>query len=281
MNIQNLLTHRNGEAMKRTPAVAGKFYPSGQDELLDEIRKHIPENVVKHSVIGIVSPHAGFMYSGDAAGAVYSKIKIPETVILIGPNHTGDGKSVSVMTEGVWSMPMGDLPIDTTLARSIADASPLVHADSQAHRYEHSLETQLPFLQYFRKEFKIVPICMMRTRFRDCREVSRAILTGIKKSRRSVLLVASSDMTHYESHDRATEKDKKAIDQILKRDAEGLYKTVEKNHISMCGVNPVTVMLLCANEMGARRSRLVKYTTSGEINGDLNRVVAYAGMIVD
>jgi MEMO1 family protein len=265
----------------RTPAVAGKFYPADREGLLDEIRKHIPEDAEKKPVIGIVSPHAGFMYSGDTAGAVYSKIEIPDTVILIGPNHTGEGKPVSVMTEGVWSMPMGDLPIDTELAQTICEDSPILHADSQAHRYEHSVETQLPFLQYFRKEFKIVPICMMRTRFIDCREVSRAVLTGVQEINRPVLLVASSDMTHYESHDSATEKDKKAIDRILKRDAEGLYKIVEKNHISMCGMNPVAVMLLCANEMGARRSRLVKYMTSGEVNGDRDHVVAYAGMIVD
>jgi AmmeMemoRadiSam system protein B len=267
--------------MRRTPAVAGQFYPAERDELLEEIRKHIPENAEKKSVIGIVSPHAGFMYSGDTAGAVYSTIEIPETVILIGPNHTGDGKPISVMTEGVWSTPLGDLPIDSELAQSICSASPIVHADSKAHRYEHSLETQLPFLQYFRKEFMIVPICMMRSRFIDCRKVSQAILTGVQQMKRPALLVASSDMTHYESHDSATAKDKKAIDQILKRDAEGLYKTVEKNHISMCGMNPVTVMLLCANEMGAQRSRLVKYMTSGEVNGDLSHVVAYAGMIVE
>ena len=267
--------------MRRTPAVAGQFYPADRDGLLEEIRKHIPENAEKKSVIGIVSPHAGFMYSGDTAGAVYSRIEIPETVILIGPNHTGDGKPVSVMTEGVWSTPLGDLPIDTVLAKAICSASSIVHADSKAHRYEHSLETQLPFLQYFRKEFKIVPICMMRTRFMDCRQVSRAILTAVQQIERPVLLVASSDMTHYESHDKATHQDKKAIDQILHRDAEGLYNTVEKNHISMCGMNPVAVMLLCANAMGARRSRLVKYMTSGEVNGDLSHVVAYAGMIVD
>ena len=267
--------------MIRTPAVAGQFYPVDRDGLLDEIRKHIPENAEKKPVIGIVSPHAGFMYSGDTAGAVYSRIEIPETVILIGPNHTGDGKPVSVMTEGVWSMPQGDLPIDTELAEYICAASPIIHADSQAHRFEHSLETQLPFLQYFRKQFKIVPICMMRTRFMDCQKVSRAIMTGVQEIKRPVLIVASSDMTHYESHDSATQKDKKAIDQILDRDAEGLYKTVEKNHITMCGMNPVAVMLLCANEMGARHSRLVKYMTSGEVNGDRNHVVAYAGIIIE
>jgi len=267
--------------MRRTPAVAGQFYPADREGLLEEIKKHISETDEKKSVIGIVSPHAGFMYSGDTAGAVYSSIEIPETVILIGPNHTGDGKPVSVMTDGVWSTPLGDLPIDTALAKAICLASPKVHADSKAHRYEHSLETQLPFLQYFRKEFKIVPICMKRTRFINCQQVSLAILTGVQETKRKVLLVASSDMTHYESHDSAALKDKKAIDRILERDAEGLYETVEKNHISMCGMNPVTVMLLCANEMGAHRSRLVKYMTSGEINGDRSHVVAYAGMIVE
>jgi AmmeMemoRadiSam system protein B len=267
--------------MRRTPAVAGQFYPADRDGLLAEIKKHISQTDEKKSVVGIVSPHAGFMYSGDTAGAVYSQIEIPETVILIGPNHTGDGRPVSVMTEGIWSMPLGDLPIDTELAKTICFASSRVHAGSKAHRYEHSLETQLPFLQYFRNEFKIVPICMMRTRFINCQEVSRAILMGIQKTKRTVLLVASSDMTHYESHDRAALKDKKAIDRILERDAEGLYNTVEKNHISMCGMSPVAVMLLCANEMGAHHSRLVKYMTSGEINGDRSHVVAYAGMIVE
>ena len=267
--------------MRRTPAVAGQFYPADRDGLLEEIKKHISGNAEKKSVIGIVSPHAGFMYSGDTAGAVYSRIEIPETVILIGPNHTGDGKPVSVMTEGIWSTPLGDLSIDKELAKAICLASPRVHADSKAHRYEHSLETQLPFLQFFRKEFKIVPICMKRTRFINCQQVSQAILKGVQETKRKVLLVASSDMTHYESHDSATLKDKKAIDRILERDAEGLYETVEKNHISMCGMNPVTVMLLCANEMGARGSRLIKYMTSGEINGDRSHVVAYAGMIVE
>ena len=269
-----------GEAMRRTPAVAGQFYPADCDGLIKEIEKHIVEGAEKNRVIGIVSPHAGFMYSGDAAGAVYSQIEIPDTVILIGPNHTGQGQPVSEMTEGTWAMPFGDLAIDTELAESICEASPKVHADSQAHRYEHALETQLPFLQYFRKEFKIVPICLMQTTYKDCEEVSRAILAGIRKVDRPVLIVASSDMTHYESHESASQMDKLAIDQVVDRNAEGLYQTVEKNHITMCGVNPVTVMLLCANEMGASHSELVKYMTSGDVTGDLDRVVGYAGMIV-
>lgn len=271
---------KEGEMMHRTPAVAGQFYPADCDGLTEEIKKHLTEDSQKKHVIGIVSPHAGFMYSGDAAGAVYSRIEIPDTVVLIGPNHTGEGPSVSVMTQGVWNLPFGDLTIEAELAASIAEASANVHADSSAHRYEHSLETQLPFLQYFRKEFKIVPICLKRISFKDCEEVSRAILAGIKKVDRPVLIVASSDMTHYESQASALRKDKQALDQIVNRDAEGLFEIVEKNHISMCGVNPVTVMLLCAQEMGASDSELIKYMTSGDVTGDYDRVVGYAGVIV-
>lgn len=264
----------------RTPAASGQFYPADRDGLIAEIKKHIAEDLQKNRVIGVVSPHAGFMYSGAAAGAVYSRIEIPGTVLLIGPNHTGEGQPVSIATEGIWSTPFGDLAIDAQLAGLIREASKKIHADFSAHRYEHSLETQLPFLQYFREEFKIVPICLKRISFKDCAEVSRAILTGIKQADRQVLIVASSDMTHYESHESAALKDKKAIDRIAARDAKGLYKTVEKNHITMCGMNPVAVMLLCANEMGARRSELVKYMTSGDVTGDKDHVVGYAGMIV-
>ncbi len=271
---------KEGEMLYRTPAVAGQFYPADYDGLTEEIEKHITEGSPKNRVIGIVSPHAGFMYSGDAAGAVYSRIEIPETVVLIGPNHTGVGPPVSVMTQGTWTLPFGDLAIDTELAVAISEESPKVHADSSAHRYEHSLETQLPFLQYFRKEFKIVPICLKRISFKDCEEVSRAILAGIQDVARPVLIVASSDMTHYESQASALQKDKQAIHQIENRDAEGLFKTVEKNYITMCGVIPVTVMLLCANAMGASRSELIKYMTSGDVTGDFEQVVGYAGMIV-
>jgi len=266
--------------MNRYPAVAGQFYPAEPEALTADIENHLTDVPEKMRAIGVVSPHAGFIYSGDTAGAVYSRIEIPDTVILIGPNHTGQGERVSVMTEGTWCMPLGDLSIDGDLAKSICAASPLVRADSRAHLHEHCIETQLPFLQYFRKDFKFVPICMMRLSFTECIEVSQAILSGVKKHEGTVLIVASSDMTHYESHASASEKDKKAIDQILRLDAKGLYTTVEKNGITMCGVIPATVMLLCANAMGAHDSELVKYMTSGEVSGDLDHVVGYAGMIV-
>ena len=156
----------------------------------------------------------------------------------------------------------------------------LVKKDVQAHKKEHSLETQLPFLQFYSDTFKIIPICMMRLKFHECEEIGRAIVKALKQTGRSALIVASSDMTHYETHENASKKDKNLINQILKLDAKKLHNTARNNNISMCGVDPTTVMLMCANEMGAKEALLAKYMTSGEVSGDLNRVVGYAGLIV-
>ncbi|MEC7640839.1 MAG: AmmeMemoRadiSam system protein B [Nitrospinota bacterium] len=266
--------------MQRDPAVAGKFYSANPQSLLDEVQSHVEKQPEKVPVIGVVSPHAGFMYSGDVAGAVYSRIEIPDTLVILGPNHTGKGKPVSLMAEGTWSMPFGQAPIDTELAQEILKASPLIHDDSSAHLYEHSLETQLPFIQYFRKNFYFVPVCLKRLSLHDCERISQALFTAVERVGRPVLIVASSDMTHFESHASASRKDRQCIDQILKRDAQGLYETVRQNEISMCGVNPVTVMLLYSNLRGAKDCSLVKYMTSGEVSGDMDRVVGYAGLII-
>ncbi|MCH8156173.1 MAG: AmmeMemoRadiSam system protein B [Nitrospinae bacterium] len=266
--------------MSRPPAVAGRFYSGDSKSLTEEVRRHIKDAPEKTRVLGVLSPHAGFMYSGDVAGAVYSRIEIPDTVILLGPNHTGRGERVSVMTQGTWEMPQGNLEIDSELASAISRASSIARPDERAHHHEHSLETQLPFIQYFRKKFKIVPICFMRLDLKECEEISRAIVQAVKETGREVLVVASSDMTHYESHESASGKDRKAIDRILHLDAPGLYNTVRDNNISMCGVNPTTVMLMYARKMGAKEAELVKYMTSGEVSGDMQNVVGYAGVIV-
>ena len=265
--------------MNRDPAVAGRFYSFDSKSLFNEVQSHV-EKQEKTRVKGIVSPHAGFIYSGDVAGAVYSRIEIPETLVIIGPNHTGNGEPISLMAKGVWSMPFGEAEIDAELAQAILKASPLIHDDSSAHLFEHSLETQLPFIQYFREDFRFVPICIKLLSLSDCEVISRAIVSAIKQVGRSFLIVASSDMTHFESHESASRKDHQCINQILKRDAEGLYETVHRSKISMCGVNPVTVMLMACNYLGARKSKLVKYMTSGEVSGDMDRVVGYAGMII-
>ncbi len=266
--------------MTRRPAVAGRFYPDDPQELLDEVQRHLEENAGKVSAQGVIAPHAGFKYSGDVAGSVYSRIEIPDTVILLGPNHTGMGERISLAARGTWSMPFGDMDIDTPLAQAILKYLPMARENEEAHRLEHSLETQLPFLQYFRRKFTFVPICLMRLSWDECRMLGEALVKAIRDRDRTVLIVASSDMTHYETHASASEKDRKAIDKILNMDPEGLFRTVEKEGITMCGVNPATAMLTACKELGATRAELAKYMTSGEVSGDMEQVVGYAGVIV-
>jgi MEMO1 family protein len=275
-----MLTLDEENSKKRQPAVAGKFYPAQREALVREVETHIDQNTKKSRVLGIVSPHAGFIYSGDVAGAVYSRVEIPDTVILIGPNHTGIGEAVAVMTKGNWSMPMGDITIDQELANAICKETIIVKQDSSAHQFEHSLETQLPFLQYFKNKFQIVPICIKRLKLSTCKSLSEGIVRAVTRLNKRVLFVASSDMTHYESHDSATIKDRMAITCIENRDPHGLFDTVQSEKITMCGVNPVTVMLLCSEKLGAKEAELVKYMTSGEVSGDMEKVVGYAGMII-
>jgi MEMO1 family protein len=264
----------------RQAAVAGKFYPAQRERLVQEVETYIDRNAKKSRVVGIVSPHAGFIYSGNVAGAVYSRIDIPDTVILIGPNHTGNGEAVAVMTEGIWCMPMGDITIDQELANAICEETVIAKQDPTAHQFEHSLETQLPFLQYLEKKFKIVPICIKRLKLSSCKELSEGIVRAVARLDKRALLVASSDMTHYESHDEASFKDRKAITCIENLDPLGLFETVQSEKITMCGINPVTVMLLCAKKLGATEAQLVKYMTSGEVSGNMEKVVGYAGMII-
>ncbi len=266
--------------MARPPAVAGRFYPDDPVALLEEVQRHLNQETPKVSAKGVIAPHAGFMYSGDVAGTVYSRIEIPETVILLGPNHTGMGERIAISTHGSWIMPFGDLEIDASIAKAILKNLPIARDSEEAHRLEHSLETQLPFLQYFRKQFKFVPICLMRLSFVECQMLAKAIVQAVQSYDRPVLIVASSDMTHYESHSCASEKDHRAIDQILKMDPEGLFRTVETEGITMCGVNPATVMLAACKELGATQAELARYMTSGEVSGDMGQVVGYAGVVV-
>jgi len=266
--------------MLRKPAVAGQFYPSSPSRLSEQVRVYINKDAVKEKAIGIVSPHAGLMYSGAAAGAVFSKITFPRTFVLIGPNHTGFGSPASIMLSGQWEMPTGELAINEELARSIRKKSDIIEADTMAHSMEHSLEVQLPFILYYSSDVKIVPIVMMSDSLETCRLTGEAIAEAITELKDSVTIVASSDMSHYVTDSVARNKDKKAIDRVLALDPEGLYNTVKKEGISMCGFMPVTTMLFAALKMGAKHAELVKYMTSGEVSGDYNYVVGYAGMIV-
>ena len=288
--------------MLRSPAVAGYFYEATPEALKRQVEGFIIRGTAKRKAIGILVPHAGLIYSGAVAGAVYSSVEIPDTVVLVGPNHTGLGEGISLMAGGSWETPLGTVEIDEALASSILSQSRRIHEDSVAHLREHSLEVQLPFIQYFKKKFKIVPIQMLDTRLETCLEVGKAIAAAIKvggtgpgdraqpgdqsgisnakKAVTNVLIVASSDMSHYERAERAKEKDSKAIHSILNLDPAGLYRVVRDYEITMCGYGPAVAMLSAAKILGATSAELIKYSNSGETSGDYDKVVGYAGILI-
>jgi AmmeMemoRadiSam system protein B len=228
----------------------------------------------------VVSPHAGYIYSGDVAGAVLSSIEIPERVIVISPNHTGMGDPAAIMVEGQWQLPTGPIPIDSDLALDLTKECSELHNDYKAHLMEHSLEVQLPFLQCLQPRLKMVPITVSHVRFDICEKIGNAIADVIKKTGEKILIVASSDMTHYEPQEVVKKKDKMAIDKVIALDPKGLLDTCATEKITMCGVVPTAIMLVAAKKLGARKGELVKYATSGDVNKEYSAVVGYAGIIV-
>ena len=274
--------------MIRQPAVAGQFYQGSPSALRDQVERFVDPKAKKIKALGIVSPHAGLVYSGSVAGAVYSRVELPGTFVLIGPNHTGLGAPVSLMAKGTWETPLGAVRINEDLASAVLSKSRRIHDDTMAHLREHSLEVQLPFIQYLKKEFTIVPIQMLDTRFETCVELGNAIASAIAEcglrsaeyKAGGTLIVASSDMSHYVSAVTAKKKDHAAIERILELDAKGLYSTVRDEGISMCGFGPAVAMLTACRILGATKAELVKYANSGEVSGDYDQVVGYAGIVV-
>ena len=266
----------------RRPAVAGQFYPSSEKELRRQIEKLIDKNSSLRDVIACMLPHAGYMYSGGVAAATVSRVNLKTKIILLGPNHTGYGPGFSIMTEGVWQTPLGQVNIDSILANAILHHSQYLEADTQAHLYEHSLEVELPFLQYFKTDFEIVPILFMSSDLAMLKETGKGIAAAVKDSddKDSIMIIASSDMTHYEPQAQAQKKDQEAIKAILELNEDKLMERIQRLNISMCGYAPVTVMLSAAKLLGAKSGSLVKYQTSGDVTGDKDSVVGYAGVIV-
>ena len=266
----------------RKPAVAGQFYPSSSQELKNRIETLIDKKAEKSDVIACMLPHAGYMYSGAVAAQTVSRINIKNKIILLGPNHTGYGRAYSIMTDGIWQTPLGEIKIDSNLAKSMLSRSRYLEEDSLAHTYEHSLEVELPFLQYFKPDFEIVPIIVLSEEINILRDIGKDISYAIKdlNIRDSAMIVASSDMTHYEPQGQAAKKDKQAIQAILDLDEYELMERVQKLNISMCGYAPVVVMLAAAKLLGAQKSSLIKYQTSGDITGEKDSVVGYAGIII-
>ena len=264
----------------RKPAVAGQFYPSSPQALRKQIEAFVQNKDKKISALACMLPHAGYMYSGRVAGQTVSAIEIKNKVILLGPNHTGYGPSYSIMTEGIWQTPLGQVKIDSALAKEIKANSGLLEEDILAHAYEHSLEVELPFLQYFNPDLEIVPITILSDNIEQLRQIGSAVARALKNSKESFLIVASSDMTHYESQKEAEFKDKEAIAAILELDEESMVKKIRGLNISMCGWAAVAVMLSAAKSLGAKNASLIKYETSAAVTGDTESVVGYAGVIL-
>jgi AmmeMemoRadiSam system protein B len=263
--------------MVREPAVAGRFYPGSAERLAAEVDGFLRPVATRAPALGLVAPHAGYLYSGAIAGDLYRRVEIPERALVLGPNHTGLGAAVALWPGGRWRTPLGELAIDTGLTAALGKA-PGVELDDQAHLHEHSLEVQLPFLQRSRPDVRVAALCLGPLSWKACEALGKAIALAVAPA--GALLVASSDMSHYVSAAEARRKDRLAIDRILALDPAGLYEVVRRERISMCGFIPATVMLVAARELGATGAELVRYGHSGEVTGDDDQVVGYAAVRV-
>ena len=276
----------------RHPAYAGTFYEDTSQSLRSQIEKcfmhelgpktlpKAAEGKLKHT-IGLISPHAGYMYSGPVAAHGYYNLALdgkPDLVVAFGPNHTGMGSGLAIMREGAWRTPLGDVEIDTATADNIVKAARIVDVDDSAHMQEHSIEVQLPWLQYlYGSSFKIVPICFLMQDLQSSREVGMAVAEALQN--KNALVIASTDMTHYQPQNAAEKKDKTVIDAALKLEEEKVYSTVEALQVSMCGYGPVIACIVATKELGAKSGKLLCYKTSGDVVHDYSAVVGYASIM--
>ena len=268
--------------MIRPPAVAGRFYPSEPQELARQISEFAPPvaSAGKTLARGCVVPHAGYMYSGHVAGAVYSLLEIPARCILLGPRHYPRGEEMAILPQGSWRTPCGDAPVDADLAAELMQACPRLREDAVAHEREHSLEVQIPFLQRLVPDFRFVPVVLGADRYPLLEELGHAVAKVVAAQSERVLVIASTDMNHYESDGITRAKDGRAIERILALDPRGLYDTVRGEGITMCGYAATTAMLVAMRDLGAESAELVRYATSGDITDEREEVVGYAGLIV-
>lgn len=266
--------------MQRVAAVAGQFYPGRTEALREMVSGFFQGAKGEVQAVGIVSPHAGYIYSGAIAGETFARVRVPGTVVLLGPNHHGIGSPAALFPEGSWLTPLGESAVDGELSKSVLKECPMIQSDPAPHRHEHSLEVQVPFIQLSAPGASIVPICLGSLGLAELVELGEGIARAIAPRKRDVLMVASTDMTHYEAGEAARAKDKQALDRILSLDPEGLWETVRGGRISMCGVAPTVAMLAAARRLGASSAALVRYGNSGDVTGDQSQVVGYAGVIL-
>lgn len=259
----------------RWPVVAGQFYRGDPEGLRSQLKGYFDVTVPKEkSVRGAVVPHAGYVYSGQVAAQVYAALPSAETYVLIGPNHHAIGSTIALSRE-TWSTPLGNVKVDEEI---VDDLSESMDVDETAHQYEHSIEVQLPFLQYSFKDFKIVPICLGLQDEITAKDVNVDLANALRD--RDVVVVASSDFTHYESDKEAREKDNLVIEAILELDTSKFYSRIYERHMSVCGYGPIAVTMETTKALGAEKGKLLKYATSGDVSGDRSNVVGYAGIVM-
>jgi AmmeMemoRadiSam system protein B len=268
----------------RQPAVAGRFYPRDPEELRSEARTYLSqaasENRAPIPALGCIAPHAGYIYSGHVAGAVFARVEIPRRCIVLCPNHTGMGRPLATASEGAWQTPLGEVPVDRALAAALKLRCAALEDDATAHRSEHATEVELPFLQLRQPQLSFVPITLGSRQFEVLEQLGIALAEVVAEQKDPVLIVASSDMNHYESDAVTRVKDHRAIERILALDPRGLYDVVVQHDISMCGLGPAVTMLTAARRLGAKSAELVKYATSADVSGDRATVVGYAAVVV-
>jgi hypothetical protein len=266
----------------RRPAVAGQFYPGDPAALRDDLQRLTGGRTPppEPRALALMVPHAGYMYSGPVAGATYTAARLVSRVVILCPNHTGVGEPIALYDDGAWDTPLGMAPVDAPLARAILKGCSAARVDATAHRGEHSLEVQVPFLQHLLARFSFVPICVGTLHLPTLLALGRAVAAAIAETAEEAVVIISSDMSHYLPADLAERRDRRALDRMLALDPEGLHRTVLEEDISMCGIAPATAGLQAARLLGARSARLVAYSNSGEATGDFGSVVAYAGVVV-
>jgi len=264
----------------RSPAVAGRFYPSDPEELRREIDKFTDGAGEKVKARACLVPHAGYMYSGGVAGKVYRSLEIPKRILMLGPRHFPHGESLAILSDRPWRTPLGDLQIDSALAAELKQAFPLLREDAVAHETEHALEVQLPFLQRLAGDFRFVPIALGTERFDLFDQLGRAIAKVHAAQKEPFLILTSSDMNHYESDAITRVKDRFALDKIAALDPKGLHEVIRAKEISMCGYGPAVVMMTAMRELGAKQAKIIAYATSAEVSGDYDWTVGYAGALV-
>lgn len=266
--------------MIRRPRFAGDWYPGEPVSLRAALDSFVRAEAPESRALGIVCPHAGYVYSGAVAGRTYARVRVPNLAVVACVNHRGIGARAALMASGSWETPLGAVPVDANFCRLLLQNCPLLVDDPSAHQREHSLELQLPFLQYRNPHVRLAPICLQDLSYAECEELGRAVARTVRTAGEQALLVASTDMSHFEPQEVARKLDRQAIERILALDPKGLYEVVRSKRISMCGVIPTTAVLSACLELGASQTDLVCYATSGDVSGDFSSVVGYAGIVI-